>query len=137
MIDLNKWIAGLAMAAGSNAGGSKEPALAAGTRDARQLVLLGIVLQALHILFGVTAIIGVLVTQTRAHVIQDSIYESHILWQFITFWIGSAGYAIGFYSWATYGNPWLVLFILLVVLYRLVISAIYWKAAKAMNRLFI
>ena len=135
MIDWNRWNAGLAMVAGSHISAGKQSAAQTQTRDARQLVLLGILLQALHVLFGVTAIIGVLVTQTRTHSTKGSVYQSHLHWQFVTFWIGATGYAAGFYVWVTHGNPWLVLLVLFIVLYRLVVSAIYWRAAKAMHRI--
>ena len=117
------------------AAGNTTLASEAQTRDARQLVLLGILLQTLHVLFGVTAIIGVLVTQTRTRSTKGSVYQSHLHWQFVTFWIGAAGYTLGFYVWATHGNPWLVLLVLFFVFYRLVVSVIYWRAAKAMNRI--
>lgn len=136
MIDWSKWIAGWAMVAGSYTSATKVSESEAQTRDSRQLVLLGIVLQVLHILFGVTAIIGVLVTQTRTDSTRGTVYESQLRWQFVTFWMGLAGYAMGFYVWATYGNPWLVPLILLIIMYRLVVSAVYWRAEKPMKRMF-
>lgn len=136
MIGWSKWIAGWPMVAGSYSSSTKEIASVVQNRGVRQLVLLGIVLQVLHILFGITAIIGVLVTQTRTDSTQGTAYESQLRWQFFTFWIGLAGYAMGFYVWATYGTPWLVPLTLLIVLYRLVISAIYWRAAEPMKRTF-
>ena len=39
------------------------------------------------------------------------------------------------YVWASYGNPWLVPLVLLVIIYRIVISANYWRDAKPMNRI--
>lgn len=122
------------MVVGSHTSTNEQDRLEAQTRQARQLVLLGIMLQALHILFGITAFIGVLVTQTRIDSTQGSVYESQLRWQFVTFWIGLAGYAIGFYVWASHGSPWLVLLVLFFLLYRLVISATYWRAAKALRR---
>jgi len=124
------------MVAGSLSNTNKETASVVQTRGVRQLVLLGIVLQVLHFLFGITAIIGVLVTQTRTDSARGTIYESQLRWQFVTFWMGLAGYAMGFYVWAVYGTPWLVPLTLLIVLYRLMISAIYWRAAKPMKRTF-
>ena len=137
MIDWNRWIAGLVKVAGSQTSADKQlPASQTQIRDARQLALLGILLQALHVLFGVTAIIGVLVTQTRTRSTEGSVYRSQLRWQFVTFWIGVVGYAMGFYQWATHGNSWLLVLVLLVVFYRIVVSAIYWRAAKTINRVF-
>ena len=102
---------------------------------ARQLALLGILLQALHVLFGVTAIIGVLVTQTRAASTDGTVYRSQLRWQFGTFWIAFSGYTIAFHSWVNQQNPWLVPAVLALVIYRLWVSISYWVNRKAISRI--
>jgi uncharacterized membrane protein len=101
---------------------------------ARQLALLGIVLQALHVLFGVTAIIGVLVTQTRIRSTVGTVYYSQLRWQFVTFWIALCGYAIGLYLWLNANLMSGILTTFVVVLYRILVNVWHWKRATAIQR---
>lgn len=150
MIDWNRWSAGCTVVAGSDVlmtGFIDKETRATSidtppefrpdkqTKDARQLALLGILLQALHVLFGVTAIIGVLVTQTRAASTDGTVYRSQLRWQFGTFCIAMAGYAIAFYIWATQQNPWFVPAVLAIVTYRLWVSTCYWIKRRALCRI--
>ena len=102
---------------------------------ARQLVLLGILLQALHILFGVTAIIGVLITQTRIESTRSTVYHSQLRWQFVTFWVALSGYAIGLYLWLHANVLWGLITTFLIVLYRILVSAVHWRQASAIQRI--
>lgn len=103
------------------------------TDAARRLALLGILLQTLHVLFGVTAIIGVLVTQMNVTATHGTVYHSQLKWQFTTFWIGLAGYAATFYLWLNHQIVWGVVVIFLVIVYRLCVSAWHWKNATPIN----
>lgn len=104
--------------------------------DARRLTLLGILLQSLHILFGVTALLGVLITQAQRDKAINTIYDSHLQWQFVTFWLALIGYATGFYLWAAQSNFWLVLVTALLMVYRLAVSILAWRAHRPINRVW-
>ncbi|MFK7995914.1 MAG: hypothetical protein AB8B87_17390 [Granulosicoccus sp.] len=101
---------------------------------ARQLALLGIVLLALHLLFGITAIISVLVAHTKINSTQETVYHSHLRWQIATFWLGLAGYAMGFYVWSAYQYPYAVLAVLAWVFYRLFINVHHWRGKSEITR---
>lgn len=103
-------------------------------RNARQLALLGILLQALHVLFGFTAIIGVIITQTRIDSTRETIYYSHLQWQFVTFWMALTGYTCGFYFWATQATPWIVAAVLALIIYRLAVSIRAWILQRTIDR---
>lgn len=112
------------------------PPIQTATKNARQLALLGMLLQFLHILFGITAIIGVIVTQTHKHNTLGSVYQSHLRWQFVTFWIALVGYASGFYLWITHSTPWLAAAVLALVNYRLIVNYLAWINRRAIDRWF-
>lgn len=103
---------------------------------ARQLTLLGIVLQALHVLFGITAIMSFVINSVQAHKAKETIYESQIRWQQWTFLSGFAGYISGFWVFSKSGNYTLLLFVGMFVLYRIATSVYYWTKRRAITRLF-
>lgn len=70
---------------------------------AYNLTILVYLLQALHPLFGITAVIGMLVNHTQIQHVQGSVYHSHFKWQIVTFWLGLIAYVLGFYSWLHFG----------------------------------
>ena len=101
----------------------------------RRLVLLGMLLQMLHVLFGVTAVIGMLVTQMSIKSTQGTVYYSQLKWQFITFWIGLAGYVVAFYLWLSHQFVWGFGIVFAVVTYRLWISVWHWQNRTPVTRL--
>lgn len=104
-------------------------------RSARQLAMLGILLQGLHVLFGITAIISVLVAHAKIRSTQGTVYYSHLRWQIATFWLALTGYGVGFYIWMTHQYPWVVLAVLAWVIYRLIINIYCWRSQIAIERL--
>ena len=100
----------------------------------RQLALLGILLQCLHMLFGITAVIGVLIAHTRIHSTTGTVYYSQLRWQLITFWVGLIAYALAFYLWVTQSMIWPLALVFTFVLYRLIISIAYWRQTRALER---
>lgn len=100
----------------------------------RQLALLGILLQCLHVLFGITAIIGVLITHNKIHSTTGTVYYSQLRWQLITFWVGFFAYAVAIYLWLTQSMIWPVALVLAFVLYRLITSIVFWRQARALER---
>jgi len=92
---------------GTNA--SKSPEELAGLKNVTMMVYL---LQALSFLWGVTAVVGVIVNYVKRDDTKGTVYESHFDWQIRTFWwgllwavvgivlaIALVGFAILFVAW--------------------------------------
>ncbi len=69
------------------------------TEKSYKLVVLGYWLFFLGILFGITALIGVLINHTNYQQSQDTYLRSHLLWQIIAFWSLLAMAAIAALLW--------------------------------------
>ena len=95
---------------------------------ARRLCVLGYLLQLLHPLFAITAIIGMLVNHTHLNEVKGSYTESHIRWQIVTFWVLAAAYILAFYYWHSSGSYWLIFAVLGIALYRIVRGG--WQLAR-------
>ena len=52
-------------------------------------------LQALSFLWGITAIVGVIINYVKREDARGTVYESHFDWQIRTFWWGLAWFVIG------------------------------------------
>lgn len=102
---------------------------------ARQLALLGILLQALHILFGITAVIGVLIAHVQLERASGSVYHSQIRWQIITFWTGLFAYALAAILWLRLGITWPVWLAFIYTVYRIGSSIWFWSARQSVNRI--
>ena len=100
----------------------------------RQLALLGILLQCLHVLFGITAVIGVLIAHNKIQSTAGTVYHSQLRWQLITFWVGLFAYALAIYFWITQSMIWPIVLVFAFVLYRLITSIIYWQRSQALKR---
>ena len=92
---------------------------------ARRLVILGVLLQSLHVLFGFTAIMGMLINHMLIDQSKNTVYHSHIRWQLITFWLSAALYLLAFLGWFYYGALWPAVTVLLFTFYRIGISTYY------------
>lgn len=88
-------------------------------KKAVDLGLLVYLLQALHFLFGITAVIGMLVNHTNGHHVKDTVAESHFRWQIITFWLLAPAYVLAFAYWAKSNNSWLVFLVFGFSVYRI------------------
>jgi len=86
---------------------------------ARRLAVLGLLLQALHVLFGITAIMGMFINHMLIDKTKDTLYYSHIRWQLVTFWVSAALYALAFYAWLQLGLIWPAVLVLLFTVYRI------------------
>ena len=104
-------------------------------QGARQLALLGILLQSLHVLFGITAVIGVLVAHTKIGDTKGTLYQSHLRWQIVTFWLALGGYAIGLYLWISQHFPYMMLVVLVWVIYRILFNVHCWRKHVAIERI--
>ncbi|MBX2882949.1 MAG: hypothetical protein KTR32_23560 [Granulosicoccus sp.] len=102
--------------------------------QARRLALLGILLQLLHVLFGVTAIMGVLIAHTKLNTVKGTIYHSQIRWQIVTFWTSLLAYSLALWLWFVHHHKGLLAVAALYVVYRLGVSIIYWQQAREIQR---
>ena len=96
---------------------------------ARRQTILVYVLYLLHPLFGITALIGVIICHTRNTVTQDTVFESHRIWQAWTFWAGLIGYAAGIYYWQQRGSSTILLVTFLWSYYRVAWG--WWRALRS------
>lgn len=55
----------------------------------------------LGILFGITAIIGIVINHTKLSDVRGTHAYSHFIWQMISFWIVLAGVLASYFLWAT------------------------------------
>lgn len=67
------------------AGGGKTPQELAGLKNVT-MVVYG--LQALSFLYGITAIVAIIVNYVKRDEVRGTVYESHFDWQIRTFWWG-------------------------------------------------
>lgn len=102
--------------------------------QARSKSLLGIILLALHPLFGITAIIGVLVATMSLNSTSGTPYHSHLKWQITTFWVGFVAYAFAFWYWATSDQTWAIVVAFGFVAYRLSVNISHWTNNLPLNR---
>ena len=102
----------------------------------RRQSLLGIILLALHPLFGITAIIGILISTTALKSVEGTIYHSHLKWQIATFWIGIVAYAVAFLLWRSFGLTWPIVVAFAFVAYRLSTNLQHWSDTEPLNRRF-
>jgi len=101
---------------------------------ARKLSLLGIILQALHPLFGITATIGFLIAIKSVKSTEGTLYQSHLKWQIVTFWIGFVAYTVTFFLWGKLGITWPIILVFLFVAYRIATNIKHWFQKQAIER---
>jgi uncharacterized membrane protein len=102
----------------------------------RRQSVLGIILLALHPLFGITAVIGMLISTTALKSVEGTLYHSHLKWQIATFWIGSIAYFIAFSLWNTLGITWPIVVVFVFVAYRVATNLKHWSNHEAITRQF-
>jgi len=102
---------------------------------ARRLVILGILLQALHVLFGFTAVMGMFINHMLIDQSKNTVYHSHIRWQLITFWVSAILYVMAFGIWIKLGLLWPLLLVLLFAFYRIGICTYYCIIDQPIERL--
>lgn len=91
-------------------------------------------LMGLHVLFGVTAIIGVLIAHVSQASTAGTAYHSHLRWLIVTFWVALAAYAAAFCAWSLWETPWPVFGVALWVGYRLLTTLHHWRHHQPLNR---
>ena len=104
-------------------------------QKSRRLALLGILLQALHILFGITAIIGMLIAHTHLASTKGTLYYSHLKWQLVTFWCAFFGYVIAARLWVYADIQWPIFVVAGFVTYRLAVNIQRWLSKQPIDRI--
>ena len=103
--------------------------------SAKRLVILGLLLQGLHVLFGITAIMGMFINHMLIDKSKNTVYHSHLRWQLITFWLGAALYLLAFIAWYYTGALWPAWIVLLYTFYRIAINAYYCMQDEPIERI--
>ena len=62
----------------------------------KNVTLVVYALQALSFIFGLTAVVGLIVNYIKREDVRGTVYESHFDWQIRTFWWGLLWAAVGF-----------------------------------------
>jgi len=87
----------------------------------KNVVLMVYLLQALSFLWGVTAIVGVVVNYVKRDDARGTVYESHFDWQIRTFWWGLLWGVVGVLLIIVFGLGFLVMFVAWIwAIYRVV-----------------
>jgi len=96
----------------------KSPEELAGLKNITMMVYL---LQALSFLWGVTAIVGVIISYVKRDDARGTVYESHFDWQIRTFWWGLLWLVVGGLLIVAFGLGFLVMFVAWIwAIYRVV-----------------
>jgi len=101
----------------------------------KRLVILGLLLQALHVLFGFTAIMGMFINHMLIDQSKNTVYHSHIRWQLVTFWVAAAMYAVAFLAWLKLGLLWPAVFVMAFAFYRITIGTYYYLIDRPIQRI--
>jgi uncharacterized membrane protein len=101
-----------------SAGTDKSPEELAGLKNIALVVYL---LQALSFLWGITAIVGIIVNYVKRDDARGTVYESHFDWQIRTFWWGLLWAVVGVLLIIAAGLGFLVMFVAWIwAIYRVV-----------------
>ena len=96
----------------------RSPEELTGLKNVTMMVYL---LQALSFLWGVTAIVGVVVNYVKRDDARGTVYESHFDWQIRTFWWGLLWGVVGVLLVIVFGLGFLVMFVAWIwAIYRVV-----------------
>ncbi len=103
-------------------------------QDLRNLAWLGLLLQGLGAMFGVTALIGMLISASKLKEAKGTIYESHLRWQIVTFWLAVVAAAISYWAYVNYDVNWPMIIAVLFIIYRMVTSLFLLIEKQAIKR---
>ncbi|UTH76670.1 hypothetical protein [Chromobacterium sp. IIBBL 290-4] len=101
-------------------------------RKLNNLTLAVYILQAVGLLAGVTALVGVIINYVKRDEVRGTLYQSHFEWQIRTFWLALLGNVIGgVLTWVLVG--FVILFAVWVwYIYRVVKGFLYFNDRKPM-----
>ena len=83
------------------------------TQQAHRLAVLVYLLYLFGVLFGVTALIGVIINHTHIERTRETYAHSHFIWQIVSFWILFAGVVTFILLWPDVSGTWLAALCLL------------------------
>jgi len=81
-------------------------------------------------LFGVTALIGVIVAHVKRDDARGTVYESHLTWQIRTFWWGLLWTVLGFLTLVLVIGGFILAGVGIWLIYRVVKGWLYWNDRK-------
>lgn len=96
----------------------------------RRLTLVIYGLYAFSWVFGVTALIGVIVAHVKRDDARGTVYESHLTWQIRTFWWGGLWTALGFLTFVLVVGGFILGGVGIWLVYRVVKGWLYWNDRK-------
>jgi len=88
--------------------------------DARKMATIIYALQAASFVFGLTAIVAIVLNYLKADLVQGTFVESHFRWQRRTFWFGLSWSVIGALTFAFVIGYFILLFTSIWLIYRIV-----------------
>jgi len=100
----------------------------------RNLAWLGLLLQAFGVMFGVTALMGMLISSTKLKEADGSIYRSHLIWQIVTFWLGAIAAIGSYFAYSKTGQTWPMILAGAFIIYRLLTSLFLLIEKQAIKR---
>ena len=89
-------------------------------------------LQAAAFLFGITAIVGVVINYVKKSEVQGTWLESHFKWQIRTFWWSLLGFVIGIFTWFILIGILISILTYAWVVYRVVKGFLRFNSQQAM-----
>lgn len=81
-------------------------------------------------LFGVTALIGVIVAHVKRDDARGTVYESHLTWLIRTFWLGLLWTVLGFLTLVLVIGGFILAGVGIWLIYRVVKGWLYWNDRK-------
>jgi len=100
----------------------------------RSLAWLGLLLQVFGVMFGITALIGMLISATKIKETDGTIYQSHLKWQIVTFWLGAIAAIASYVAYTKTGSTWPMILAGMFILYRVLTTFFMLIEKQAIKR---
>lgn len=98
----------------------------------KTITLVVYALQTAAFLYGITAIIGVVINYVKREEVAGTLYESHFRWQIRTFWWSLIGFVIGAMTWYIFIGIIIFVITYVWVIYRVVKGFLNLNSKKQM-----
>ncbi len=98
----------------------------------KNITLIVYALQAGAFLFGISAIVGVVINYVKRDEVQDTWLASHFKWQIRTFWWSLLGFVIGFLTWFIFIGILIYIVTYVWVIYRVVKGFLRFNSQQVM-----
>lgn len=90
------------------------------SRDAKKMATIVYALQAVSFIFGLTAIVGIILNYLKAEQVKGTFVESHFRWQRRTFWFGLCWSILGGLTFAFVIGYFILVLTGIWLIYRIV-----------------